>query len=106
MCYCAAWAHPAAGKMRGFFPCDKLRVRMTRFKIASLRNDSSISIYSSILPSGGKLLCQLFEDIFGVEVVLIVSVDGFVGRTVRAVSVGRAVSGSFDSPSHAQGRSG
>ena len=38
------------------------------------------SIYGSILPSGGKLLCQLFEDIFGVEVVWIVVVDGFEGR--------------------------
>ena len=53
---------------------------MTSCKIASLSNDSSISIYSSILPSGGKLLCQLFGDIFGVEVVWFVVVDGFVGR--------------------------
>ena len=45
------------------------------------QNDDSISIYSSILPSGGKLLCQLFWVIFWVEVVWFVAVDGFRGRS-------------------------
>ena len=54
--------------------CAALSGRVVRPTTVQFRSTSSI------LPSGGKLLCQLFGDIFGVEVVWFVAVDGFLGR--------------------------